>query len=604
MCRGRTPRTAFGGWLAAALATCLLAALAPDAAGAVALRPQYRIDATVEVEPARVSGSVEILFTNHSDQTLREVVLFAFPNRFANADADLNDLARPFVYPEQEFDPGTQEILEVLDGGRSASFAPLPDTAVPDTAMRVAIAPLAPGETRRLRVGFRTGVPHRFGTFGEFERQLTLVGGWHPYLAALNDAGEWGVDRPPPLADFTVTLTPATPLQMVVNGRASVSAEVLHARVPGVPFLSLVAAPRLERFATVSGATQIVVLRRPERLVQRLVPGPDRTELLLAALSDIVRSFPPALGAPPPLLVVAVAPLRLNLTDQGEGMVLVSDRAFGVFGPLRKFHEAHVAEAVFAELLRARVEARESTDDYGWVLEASASALAKKRYMDETAPRRRLLRDWLNMFDFLAVVDRFEKVPKIPFVSTFFERVPDVDPQRERVPTFNHPRPPGNVILGKVQDLVGPADYERILNLCLGAPQPLRECADAALPGRGIAALIDDWTGPYPRLNYWVEEVDFNAREGDHFRTTATLRRDAPRPLAEPVTVRLRSVGGADVDVRWNSAGAVAIVSAATPRRVYQVEIVDPERKLIETRRDDNAWLPRPQVVSIPPTSR
>jgi hypothetical protein len=596
--RTRVQRTSerFSRRLRVAGLTILLVAVAlPALARPVTLRPQYRIDATVSVDPARVDGSAEIVFTNHSDKTLREVVLFTFPNRFATPDADVNDLSRPFIYPEQEFDPGAQEILEVLDGGRSAATEVVADAAIPGTARRAAIAPLAPGETRRLRVRFRTEVPHRFGTFGEFEKQLTLVGGWYPYLAELYANGEWGVAAPPPLADFTVTLTPLSPLQMVVNGHSSEAGEVLHARVPAVAYLSLVAAPRLDRFGTASNGTQILLLRRPEHLVQRLVPGPDRTEQLLAAVAEMVARFPESMGAPPPLLVVAEAPLRLHLTDQGEGMVLVSDRVFGVFGPLRKFHEAHVAATVFAELIRTRVAARESADDYGWVLEATSSALAK-RYMDSVAPRRRLLRDWLRMFDFLAVVDRFDKAPKIPFISTYFERVPDVDPQRQRVPTFNRERPSGKLVLDKLRDLVGDAAYEHLLDLCLGSREPLRECAEAAVPGRGVAQLVEDWTGPYPILNYWVEDVDFNAREADHFRTTAVLRRESSRDIAEPVTVRLRTVGGADVDVKWNSAGERAILSETTDRRVYRVHI-DPDRKLIETRRDDNAWLPKPQVV-------
>jgi len=483
----------------------------------------------------------------------------------------------------------------VLDGGRTTATESVAEASIPGTVVRAAIAPLAPGATRKLRVRFRTDVPHRFGTFGEFEEQLTLVGGWYPYLAELRGDGTWGIALAPPLADFTVTLTPLTPLQMVVNGRVSAAGEVLHARVPAVAYLSLVAAPRLDHFTRLSNGTQILLLRRPERFVQRLVPGPDRNQLLLEALSDMVARFPESLGPPPPLLVVAEAPLRLYLTDQGEGMVLVSDRVFSVFGPLRKFHEADVAATVFAEMTRARVAARESADDYGWALEASSSALAK-RYMEGIAPRRWLLRDWIRIFDFLAAVDRFDKAPRIPFISTYFERVPDVDPQRERVATFNRERPSGKLIFDKVHDLVGDEDYQHLLDVCLGATQPLRECADAALPGRGLGALIDDWTGPYPIVNYWVEDVDFNVREGDRFRTTAVLRRESSRDIAEPVTVRLRTVGGAPVDVKWNSAGERAIVSETTDRRVYRVHI-DPDRKLIETRRDDNAWLPKPQVV-------
>jgi hypothetical protein len=60
--------------------------------------------------------------------------------------------------------------------------------------------------------------------------------------------------------------------------------------------------------------------------------------------------------------------------------------------------------------------------------------------------------------------------------------------------------------------------------------------------------------------------------------------------------VRLRTLGGADVDLHWKSGGDVAIVSTTTPSRVYQA-VIDPDRKLIDDDRSNNAWPPRLQVV-------
>jgi hypothetical protein len=74
------------------------------------------------------------------------------------------------------------------------------------------------------------------------------------------------------------------------------------------------------------------------------------------------------------------------------------------------------------------------------------------------------------------------------------------------------------------------------------------------------------------------------------------VRRVSSRPFVEPVTVRLHTIGGGDVDLHWKSGGDVAIVSATTPSRVYRA-IVDPDRKLIDDDRSDNAWPPRLQVV-------
>jgi hypothetical protein len=74
------------------------------------------------------------------------------------------------------------------------------------------------------------------------------------------------------------------------------------------------------------------------------------------------------------------------------------------------------------------------------------------------------------------------------------------------------------------------------------------------------------------------------------------VRRVSSRPFAEPVTVRFHTLAGADVDLHWKSGGDVAIMSTTTPSRVYQV-VIDPDRKLIDDDRSNNAWPPRLQVV-------
>jgi outer membrane protein assembly factor BamA len=64
----------------------------------------------------------------------------------------------------------------------------------------------------------------------------------------------------------------------------------------------------------------------------------------------------------------------------------------------------------------------------------------------------------------------------------------------------------------------------------------------------------------------------------------------------EPVPVRLRGLGGDPVDVQWHGNGDDGEVVVETPGRMWQATI-DPERELIEDRRDDNAAPFAPQVV-------
>ena len=573
--------------------TALFLAARQPVLAAASERPQYDIQASVSLDPAQIQGSTTVTFINDSNKTLRSVVVFLFPNRFTRANK-LNDLAVPFVHPEKEFDEGSMTLIDVLDDGYAATFENVAGTHTGST-VRIDIAPLEPGAERTLKIRFRTEVPHRFGAFGEFERQLTLLGGWYPYLATLQEDGQWGLNSPPPIADFEITLSPRSVMQMAINGHFSAGGQTVRHSVSRVPFVSLIASPRLLRATRQVGDTKVTLLVRPKRLSHRVVPGPDAPGLIMNAAEDLLTNPPPGAATPPGQLLLIEAPLRLHMIEAGEGMVVVSDRLFKTFGPLRDYHESHLVEGILQEIARPQLVARESSDDYAWVGEGIAHELAQ-RYMETREPERRLLTDWLDIFDFLAAVDRFEKVPKIPFVSTFFSQIPDADPAVDRIQTFNRNRPPGRVILSKVRQTVGERAYAESFDQCVLGTTALATCLAESFPNRGIRTLLKQWNAPYPSLNYWIESIDFNDRDRDRFRTTVRIRREASRAVTEPVTVRMRTIGGKEVDLKWNSQGEVATIAESTPDRVVQVYI-DPEEKLIETRRDDNAWLPRLEMV-------
>lgn len=582
---------------ALALAAALLLAAVPAAAAPVLLRPQYTVTASLSAAAPHIEGTVAVAFTNRAPRPLAEAIFLLFANRFAEPDAGLDDFTRQLVYPDQEFDPGGLELLAVRDGGAPTSAAPLPVAGLPaGTFVRVPIAPLAPGETRLLTLDFRTTLPRRFGTFGVVDEQLTAVGGWYPSLVALDADGTWRIDAAPPLADFDVTLSPADGLDTILNGRiVPAGAPLAHATVAAAHYLTLVAAPRFTSAETQAGEVTIRYLYRPPAHGLRLSFGPPLPEVVLDALRRIVLDRPAVVPAPPGALVVVAAPLRRELTANGEGDVIVSDKLLELQALVRPFHELQLAQAVYAELLRPALARRESAHDYPWVSEGVSRQLAD-RHLDATQPERRSVYDWIDRFNVFAIVDRFENTPKIAFTSAFFDGARQADPLHAEVWSVTDDGPPGRVVLHKLRAQLDPGVYDPLLDACLAAPTPLRACMAAGAPDQPVAQRLDEWLGPYPAIDYRVEATDFNVADGDARRSTVTVRRVSSRPFAEPVTVRLRTVGGEQVDVQWKSPGEVALVTATTDGLVYQA-IVDPDRALIDDDRANNAWLPRLQVV-------
>lgn len=593
-----------GRWLAASrlvafVGLALSAGLAVTSRAARAEQPraQYRVSAHLSPDEPQVTGRVEVTFTNHSDKTLTEAVFLLFPNRFSKPEFDqqVNDFNRPYVYPRQDFDPGSMEVVGVLEEGFPAR---LDRTKRPDSASNVVahvpITPLKPGDSRTLTVQFRTIVPYRFGSFGRFDEQLTLVGGWYPYLAALGADGEWQLKAGPPLADFTVEMSTASDLEVILNGREFPPGAPIVTSVPSVHYLSLLAAPRFERSEIASNGTLITYFHRPHRWSWRLAFGPKPTQIMLSALAAVVAQRPAVLTESPERLVVVQAPLRLNLTAPGEGAVVVSDRALRVASVLRPFHEVQLAQAVYAEMLRPELAEREDPADYAWVSEGLSRVLAD-RFATKAFPDTRSVHDWIQMFNIFAIVDRFEVVPKIPFVNAFFDRAKVPDPLHEQINTYNNETPPGHVVLGKVHDLIGGEAFDVAVNECLHRDEPFRRCLPEYSGGRDPGRFLDEWLGPYPEINYSIESTQLNQPELGHYRSSVTVRRQSSRPYTEPVEVELRN-GEDDFDLEWKSSGNLARMSATTPRRVRRV-IIDPDRRLIETRRDDNAKPGIPQIV-------
>ena len=106
---------------------------------------------------------------------------------------------------------------------------------------------------------------------------------------------------------------------------------------------------------------------------------------------------------------------------------------------LRPFHEAQVAQVVYAELVRSEMRACPGRSHAG---RATGS-----RGRSPTATSTRSIRttaacDWIDWFDVFAIVDRFETAPKVPFVQAFFTNAQSDDDLRENVFTHSGDRPP------------------------------------------------------------------------------------------------------------------------------------------------------------------
>ena len=459
---------------------------------------------------------------------------------------------------------------------------------------------LAPGATRRLTLRFRTDVPRRFGSFGEYDDQLTLIGGWYPYLAALEANGQWALDAPPALADFDVTLSAASGLR---DGAQRPLCR-RPARRSCTPWCRRCTTSRSSRrracvrAETSVDGTRIVLLQRPQRLTMRLSTRAERRPRSCCdALRDVVALRPAAVPPPPAELVVVEAPLRLNLTAPGEGDVVVSDRVLKVPGVLRPFHELQLAQAVYAELLRPTLAAREPAADYSWVSEGVSHVLAD-RFMERARARARAASTTGSSCSTSSPSSTASRARRRSRSSTpSSTRAGRPTRCTPRSWTFNHDGPPGHVVLGKLREQLGTPAFDALLDRCLQTPAPLRACVAEQSGDPDVAARLDAVDRAVSGDRLPGRRHRLQSARG---RAVPQHRDRAPRQLAAVPRAghgALRTLGGGR---RRTCAGRAAATSRSSPpttsSRVYQA-VIDPDRKLIDDDRANNAWPPTPQVV-------
>jgi hypothetical protein len=449
--RTRFPRAALLAHVA--LASCALARLAAA--------QDVRYDVSARTAPAEqtIAGAVVVELRNRGPRALAELVLHLYPNRFREDGDEVDDITRPSVYPYGEMVPGGMRIdaVEVLDATtRAAEHRLTSRSGMPaDTLLEIPLRePLAVGAAMRVRIAFTTEMPERFGPFGVTEDGLTAVAGWHPYLAARRADGSWAPELGPAVASFHAAVE-TDPAATVVLGQAVFP--------PGHPGrvettlspsrnLNLVVFPAADVAAEQAGGSTVHFVWPTPRRASRL--GSERPEERVRKLVvSAVDERPDGLPVPPELTVVE-APLRWNLTSPSDAAVVLSDRSLHVHGALSGFHDAQIAQAVYARLLRDRAFACESAEDRAWVLQAVAWELAE-RLVRKLEPDHRDVYWWTSWLDVFAIVDRFEKAPKLPFVTAFFENARTDDELRESVFTYASERAPARLAMARLERRFG-----------------------------------------------------------------------------------------------------------------------------------------------------
>ncbi|MDG2308174.1 MAG: hypothetical protein P8R42_26655 [Candidatus Binatia bacterium] len=447
-------------------ARLLLALLQVFLGAAVATAaPRYDIAASLEPDAGVIEGTVRIRFERSDDVAL----LHLYPNRFRKEGPEVDDTTRRYVYPRGIFHPGgiTVEGVQLASGEALPHRLDRPQGSDEETLLEIDL-PAGGLTSVEIVVAFRTDVPKRFGPFGVTEQGFAAVGGWHPYLVARDDNGGWHPDWAPPPANVDANVQAPSDRALVLGDAVfpaghGGSVRTTHALVRNLALLAPLDADIAE---SVRGDTKIRFIEPHEPRAYRLGPDPEPDTRFQTLVLHAFDHRPNTLTAPD-ALTVAQIPLRWNLTSQSDAPIVISDRAMHVQDVLSGFHGAQIAQAVYAALLQPRMMECEPPGQRNWIQQGVAWYLAD-RFLAATDPDHQSVHDWIRYLDFLAIVDRFESAPKIPFVEAFFENSLTDDELRESVFSYARVAPPARLSFARLDRSVGEEPLTSAIETYLG----------------------------------------------------------------------------------------------------------------------------------------
>ncbi|MBI4161547.1 MAG: hypothetical protein HY509_03775, partial [Acidobacteria bacterium] len=238
----------------------------------------YEIRADLLPEERTVRGEAWVLFRNPGPQPVTSLWFHLYANAFRNSETVFLRESREgtdLLRKEETIRRGTWGWIQV-DSVRSEDGADLAGSArFRETLMEVPLpAPVPPGKTVRIGIGFRTRLPRTIARMGYRGDHFDVMQ-WFPKLAALRD-GRWNLHDfhadSEFFADFgaydvTLSVPPeyeveATGVRVGAETRAEGN-RVLRFRAEDVHDFAWVADPRFGRATDVHRGVEIVYLHQP-----------------------------------------------------------------------------------------------------------------------------------------------------------------------------------------------------------------------------------------------------------------------------------------------------------------------------------------------------
>lgn len=543
-------------------------------------------------------------------ETLR---LLDFAESLTEEPKDLDEIALA-TYVAGPMDRARTEIVDASAPGLADV-----EVRVRRVGVRRDVVVDVPAGARAIVLTYTVEVPHRYWPLGCVWRHCSLSGAVAPLPSEPARGGVWlpaggrSVKAVPWTVDARFGAVPSwepgtepTPdeAKALAKTELVVTREASDPRAP-IAYPSLFWGPRWQYTDAWHRGVHIRVLHLQRRPAETY---PD--EVVLAPLRDVAGhaiaiakgtiDLAISLGIEPPpdtQMVFVHGPLRASVAEVHPTAVMISDQYLELLATKRlaKFHDIVVARAAAEYLAHGHFSGRHDGSTDVWLPSAVGVALAQL-WQRQSELRDEYAADLLAAFTFVPAIDRFLYTGQAAFSSAYFRGSEDEMPVRYHPLYFANELPTGRRIHEKLVDLLGERKLAEFYVSAVANPDSDPIALAERVWGRKLGWFFDQWLGPYPEVDYAIEDVRSSRLEDGRWRHEIAITRDADRPLVEPVQVYAVEKGGQDHYLVWNGEAAPGEPLTEQPawhRHTFVVETerdldvvrLDPRRRLVQTSR-------------------
>lgn len=545
---------------------------------------RYTIQVTLDERAHRLHGRERIEYHNRSGRRLDRLYLHLYPNSFRDErTAFAREHARlPWALNPLDWIPwgsrrGFLAVQSIRVAGAEAAFT------VEETVLELLLPlPIAPGEALTVEVDFTVRLPVMQQVFG-FRGKSYVIALWHPKLAVPDSAAR-DPGRKPAERDFyadwswyDVRVTAPSGLVVAATGELQSTTDngdgtsTRRWLADRVRFFAWVADPRYRVKALAwNGATvQYLYIGRED---SALAAG---ARTVLTALDEYSRRYG---RYPHRTLVVAETPaLGSGIGGVAFSQLVVIPAGLRESPLLRGRYRGALAHEIAHQWWGMSVGVAAERDD--WLNEGLSEHVAGELERDHGAPdalgaRRR---EYVNQASF-------------GFDRKVLQAEAEFDDLAVREVALYAKAP---FVLGMLQSLVGRDTFDSVVRAYTAryrhrAARTAEFVAVAeSVSGRSLAWFFDQWLDGTATCDYGIAGVVVTRGKDGRYRSVIELQRNGG--IVMPVEAVVVLANGATFRRGWDGRARShrMVVDADSPVRSVTV---DPDRRLLETRRFDNHY--------------